>query len=133
MIALSKALGTENVFVSVQESGSWDDSKGALRLLDTELGGLGVSREIILDETTHIEEIGRPPAGEGWIKTPRGKTELRRIPYLSRLRNLTLKPLYRLAEEGEMFDRVVFLNDVAFTVGRSLYSLDYCVLMASTG
>lgn len=129
--ALCKALGPENVYVSIYESGSWDDSKGALRILDSELEQIGVRRSIILDETTHLDEIGRPPAETGWIETPRRKTELRRIPYLARLRNLTLNPLESLAESGEKFDKILFLNDVVFTVGRLCFNLP-CVLVNDT-
>lgn len=109
-------LGPENVYVSIYESGSWDNTKDALRLLDRNLGSLGVGRTIILNETTHVDEISRAPASSGWIETPRGKKELRRIPYLSALRNLSLKPLEELAGKGLRFDKILFLNDVVFTV-----------------
>lgn len=116
MIELAEAFGPENVYVSVYESGSWDDSKGALRLLDAELEKIGVQRTILLEPKTHADEIAALPSSSGWIDTPRGKKELRRIPYLSRLRNLSLKPLADIALKGKIFDRVLFLNDVVFTV-----------------
>jgi len=118
VVNLIKALGPENVYVSIYESGSWDDSKGALRDLDTELAHLGVRKTIVLDETTHLDEIQKEPAASGWIDTPRGKKELRRIPYLAKLRNLSIKPLEQLQSSGEHFDKVLFLNDVIFTVRR---------------
>ncbi|KAL8765603.1 MAG: hypothetical protein Q9209_007385 [Squamulea sp. 1 TL-2023] len=102
------------VHVSILESGSWDDSKGALRLLDSELGKRGIGRTIILDKTTHADEISAAPGGDGWIDTARGKKELRRIPYLSRLRNRSLEPLAKLADEGVKFDKILFVNDVVF-------------------
>ena len=114
--ALVIFLGPENVYISIYGSGSWDDTKSALRLLDNKLESLGVQRTIILDETTHVDEIGKPPAPSGWIETPRGKKELRRIPYLSGLRNLSLKPLADLAKKGSTYDKILFLNDVVFTV-----------------
>jgi len=119
ILELVQHLGPQNVFVSVQESGSWDDSKGALRELDAALGEKGVRRRIVLDETTHADEIGRTPAPgeEGWIQTSRGLKELRRVPYLARLRNLVLEPLEEMAkEEGEVFERVLWVGDVVFTV-----------------
>jgi hypothetical protein len=116
IIQLAKAWGTENVFVSVYESGSWDDTKGALRDLDVELDRLGVRRNITLSDTTHEDEISVSPSGEGWIDTSRGRKELRRIPYLARLRNLTLRPLEDLERQGIAFDKILFLNDVVFTV-----------------
>jgi hypothetical protein len=64
-----------------------------------------------------LDEISQVPGPSGWIDTPRGKRELRRIPYLSKLRNISLKPLADLALKGIKFDRILFLNDVVFTVG----------------
>ncbi|KAJ1707907.1 hypothetical protein AFCA_009020 [Aspergillus flavus] len=115
VIQLAKTWGPENIFVSIFESGSWDDSKGALRDLDLELDRLGVRRNLTLSEIAHQDEISRPPS-EGWIDTPRGRKELRRIHYLARLRNQTLRPLEDLARNGIVFDKVLFLNDVVFTV-----------------
>jgi hypothetical protein len=117
ILELVAHLGEKNVYVSVQESGSWDDSKGALKELDEALEQAGVRRRIILDDTTHADEIGKAPAENGWIQTPRSATkELRRVPYLAKLRNLVLEPLEELAGAGERFDRVLFVNDVVFTV-----------------
>ncbi|KZF20907.1 glycosyltransferase family 69 protein [Xylona heveae TC161] len=115
LVDLTKMLGPQNVYVSIYESGSWDNTKDALRELDTELERLSVPRNITLDEHTHEDEISRPPGTSGWIDTPRGKKELRRVPYLSKIRNLTLRKLHELAQSGETFDRVLFLNDVVFT------------------
>ncbi|KAG9193932.1 hypothetical protein G6011_03967 [Alternaria panax] len=114
VIALADALGRENVFITIYESGSWDDSKGALSELDTALAVRDIRRNIILSQTTHLDEISVTETGSGWIDTPRGRRELRRIPYLSRLRNWTLLPLQELARQGEQFDTVLFLNDVVF-------------------
>jgi len=129
VVALCEAVGPENIYVSIYESGSWDDSKEALRVLDTELGRIGVRRSIVLDKTTHADEINKPPATMGWVKTSRGRTELRRIPYLARLHNLTLKPLEDLAQAGEKFDKILFLNDVVFTVCHFCYGLELYVDM----
>ncbi len=120
LLDLVKYFGVEDVYVSIYESGSWDDSKGALRVLDKELDRLGVRRTIILDPTTHADEIAKPPTASGWIDTPRGKKELRRISYLSGLRNLSLRPLEKLEEVGVLFDKLLFLNDVVFTVSLHL-------------
>ncbi|KAK4240508.1 glycosyltransferase [Achaetomium macrosporum] len=116
VVDLVKTLGPENVFVSVYESGSWDNTKGALRELDQELQKTGAGRMIILEDETHADLIARPPGEEGWIAIPGGGMAPRRIPYLSRLRNLSLQPLLELAENGTTFDHVLFLGDVVFTV-----------------
>ncbi|KIW25043.1 uncharacterized protein PV07_10716 [Cladophialophora immunda] len=116
VLALCRHFGTENVYISIYESGSWDDSKGALRELNHSLQELGVNRTIVLDPTTHQDAISQTPGSTGWVDTPRNARELRRIPYLSYLRNLSLSPLERLRASGVLFDKVLFLNDVVFTV-----------------
>jgi len=116
VVALANALGRDNVFITVYESGSWDDSKGALKELDLALGAHNIRRNITLSPTTHLDEMSVSTRGQGWVDTPRGRKELRRIPYLSRLRNLTLEPLRQLVLRGETFDKILFLNDVVFDV-----------------
>ena len=125
VVALADHLGPENIYVSIYESGSWDNSKGALQELDAELEQMGIQRTIVLEEATHTDEISKTPAAEGWIDTPRGKKELRRIPFLANLRNISLKPLAMLALNGIKFDKVLFLNDVAFTVSCHPQQLDF--------
>ena len=116
MLDLAKHLGPDNVFISIQESGSKDDSKGALRLLNGLLQDAGIRRRIVLDDTTHKDELDKPPGTSGWVRSLQGHLELRRIPYLSRLRNFVLEPLHELVKEGEHFDKVLFINDIVFTV-----------------
>jgi hypothetical protein len=118
VIKLTETFGADNVFVSIYESGSWDDSKQALRNLDIELEKRNVPRRVEVSDTTHFDEISRPDKEreEGWIETARGKKELRRIPYLAKLRNKTMKDLIELSKKGVTFDKVLFLNDVVFTV-----------------
>jgi len=73
-----------------------------------------------------------PPDGQrdGWIWTGREKStwrgvefevgdkgwEKRRIPHLAELRNRAMEPLGELKEKGERFQRVLWINDVVFTV-----------------
>ena len=123
VLDLVEYFGKENVYISVYESGSWDESKNALRVLDQDLERLGVERTITLDETTHADELQKPIT-DGWVETPRGKKELRRIPYLSRLRNMVLEPLNERGPHRSKFDKVLFLNDVVFTVSLASSLLD---------
>ncbi|EEH50429.1 uncharacterized protein PADG_06508 [Paracoccidioides brasiliensis Pb18] len=116
VVELARRFGKDNIYVSVYESGSWDNSKDALRELDKDLEEMGVQRTIVLDPVTHEDEIKKPPASEGWIDTPRGQRELRRIPYLARMRNKSLDPLERLVAAGRTFDKIIFLNDVIFSM-----------------
>jgi hypothetical protein len=124
VVELVQSLGAENVYISIYEGGSWDDTKGALRELDAALARLNVPRTVVLSEVTHQEEISRPPAPTGWIDTARGHRELRRIPFLSRQRNGSLQPLFDIEKEtGEQFDKILFLNDVVFKVCIHIYLL----------
>jgi hypothetical protein len=118
VLDLITTLGPENTYVSIAESGSWDDTKTLLLELDRALASLGALRTISLDERSHADDLaaGPPPPlpnGEtpGWIAPHPGSAakHLRRIPYLSRLRNLSLAPL------NASFTHILFLNDVAFT------------------
>ncbi|KOS16723.1 hypothetical protein ESCO_004710 [Escovopsis weberi] len=124
VLALADALGRDRVFVSVYESGSWDDSKEKLRRLDAELAARGVARRVEVSDVTHLDEMSAADKGEGWVDTARGGRELRRIPYLARLRNRTIRDLVELARAGTMFDKVLFLNDVIFTTEDVLTLMD---------
>lgn len=133
-------LGPQNVYVSIYESGSWDDTKAALRSLDAELGKLGVARTVTLDPSTHAEHMANAPSPDeppspGWLTStttsPFGsaggtkaekRNELRRIPYLASLRNRSLDPLLLLVANTTTtttttgrFDKLLFLNDITFT------------------
>lgn len=116
VIGLTETFGPKNVFVSIFESGSWDDSKTVLKELDRDLEKRGVPHRVEVSDVTHQDELDSANKGDGWIDTPRHKKELRRIPYLSRLRNKTIKDLLDLHKQGVTFDKVLFLNDVVFTV-----------------
>lgn len=83
-----------------------------------------MARNITLGEGTHEEFVNqRPGKEEGWVRTQRGKEEMRRIPYLAWLRNQGLGELGRLSGVGGGFDKVLFLGDVVFNVGFFLLGL----------
>ncbi|KAH0848444.1 hypothetical protein AYO21_02531 [Fonsecaea monophora] len=125
LLDLVGVLGKENVYVSIYESGSLDNTKEVLKMLDDVLAQNNIPHQTVLDPTTHADEINAGPLDDqgvprqGWIQTTSVGTqwgkEMRRIPYLARLRNLSLKPLFRLRDEqGQKYDRILFLNDVVF-------------------
>ncbi|POR36522.1 Uncharacterized protein TPAR_03228 [Tolypocladium paradoxum] len=124
VVRLTEAFGPRNVFVSIYESGSWDDSKEVLRGLAAELERRDVPHRVDISDVTHHDEMTREDKGDGWIDTPRNKKELRRIPYLARLRNKTIKDLLELHDKGVTFDKVLFLNDVIFTTEDVLTLMD---------
>lgn len=117
IVSLAKTIGPENVFVSVYENGSWDKTQSMLKDLDKQLEALSVGRNITLDSQSRAKLLAGPPKEResGWVKTPQGRTELRRIPYLAKLRNFSIAPLYELKKQGMRFDKILFLNDVIFT------------------
>lgn len=124
LLALVKVLGAQNVYVSIYENGSYDNTKESLRWLDEQLGYLGIDRTIVMEENSHWEQLNNRPTEvkPGWIYSKKkGQFELRRIPVLAGLRNRVLEPLRALQEKGKgNFARVLFLNDVVFTVRHSL-------------
>ncbi|KYK58596.1 polysaccharide export protein [Drechmeria coniospora] len=126
VLRLTETFGVKNVFVSIFESGSWDDSKTVLQDLATELERRAVPHRIDVSDVTHRDEIAKPDEEktDGWVVTPRGKKELRRIPYLAKLRNRTIKDLLDLHKQGINFDKVLFLNDVIFTTEDVLALMD---------
>ncbi|RFU33789.1 hypothetical protein B7463_g2534, partial [Scytalidium lignicola] len=122
VLDLVKYFGADNVYISIIEGGSWDDTRGALQELDRKLEALGVERSIEFTSKTHKNEIERQPGPdeEGWIWTSRNKKELRRIPYLADIRNQVMEKLNQLSEqnngqEERQFDKILWLNDVIFT------------------
>ena len=114
LLSLTDKLGPENVYVSILESGSWDESKKILKELDQALEQQGVNKTVILRSSTHKDELEKP-MGDGWIETPRGGRELRRIPYLSHLRNEVMEPLQQETDLNRSYGHVVWINDVVFT------------------
>ncbi|KAI1847411.1 hypothetical protein JX265_005528 [Neoarthrinium moseri] len=121
VLSLVDYLGPENVHISAVESGSQEGTKDALIELQAGLDARGASNEISLGMTVweQLDEIDtRPPPNArepGWIwNAAEDQFEMRRIPYLSRVRNQAIAPLRRLEREGRRFDKVLWLNDVVF-------------------
>lgn len=123
LLRLVEHLGPQNVYVSILESGSQEDTKGALRDLERSLTEMGVENQVSLgmgvmeqyEETLNVP--GPDEDRTGWIFTGRGEKgwEIRRIPYLAKLRNEALEPMLNM-EHRRKFDKVLWINDVVFTV-----------------
>ncbi|KAK7042045.1 cryptococcal mannosyltransferase 1-domain-containing protein [Favolaschia claudopus] len=88
-------LGPNNVFVSIVESYSSDDSPVLLDAFDEQLKQMNVARRILTRDTALL----RPPSMA---------TALPRINFLSATRNRVLEPLLRRGG----YERVLFSNDV---------------------
>jgi hypothetical protein len=123
ILSLCNFLGPQNVYVSIIESGSLENTKGALVDLKTELDKLGVENRILLgeDAVQQIEILKTTPEEnmrQGWIYTGNGTDgwEKRRIPHLAALRNKAMEPLVESVEKK--WDRLLWINDVIFTVSQ---------------
>ncbi len=87
-------LGYHNVFVSIYENGSNDQTKALLRIFDA------------LARTVGLRVIIRTS-----MRT-RGQFN-HRIEYLAEVRNAAMVPLHELRDnENEVFDSIVFMNDI---------------------
>ncbi|KIJ60124.1 glycosyltransferase family 69 protein [Hydnomerulius pinastri MD-312] len=94
LIKAIRYLGTENVFVSIIESHSDDQSPVLLRKLNHQLSEMHVSRRILIQDDL--------------ITKPDDMGGNNRIDFLAALRNRALEPL---VEKGG-YDKVVFSNDI---------------------
>lgn len=87
-------LGYHNVFVSIYENGSNDQTKSLLKIFDA------------LARTVGLRVIIRTS-----MRT-RGQFN-HRIEYLAEVRNAAMTPLHELRDaEGEVFDTIIFMNDI---------------------
>jgi alpha-1,3-mannosyltransferase len=93
LFRLSSVLGYHNVFVSIYENGSTDQTKALLRIFDALARSVGLRITI----RTSMRKRG---------------AFVHRIEYLAEVRNSAMGPLHELRDEGEFFDTVVFMNDV---------------------
>jgi hypothetical protein len=123
LIQLIDKLGPENVYVSILENGSVDETRELLMGLRSNLTGRRVQHtfrfeEDFRDGATFEKDgllkrlLGREGTGDNWIKTDKGWFP-RRISYLAELRNMVLEPLQNSSRH---FDKVLFINDVIFSV-----------------
>ncbi len=94
LFRVAAILGYENVFVSIYENGSTDQTKALLRTFES------------LTKTVGMRVVIRT--------SMRTKGQFNhRIEYLAEVRNAALNPLHELRDaEGEIFDSIVFMNDV---------------------
>ncbi|KAL3466795.1 cryptococcal mannosyltransferase 1-domain-containing protein [Aspergillus heterothallicus] len=103
VIELANVFGSDNIFISVYETGSSTATKNALHALDKSLETNRIGRRIITSTDT------APPDG---VSRDHNSG---RPSYIPELRNKALEPLYDLRGAGAFFDRILFLSDVAFT------------------
>ncbi len=94
MFRTAAVLGYHNVYVSIYENGSNDQTKALLKIFDA------------LGRTVGLRIIIRTS-----MRT-RGAFN-HRIEYLAEVRNAAMVPLHELRDtEGEIFDSIIFMNDI---------------------
>lgn len=124
LLGLIDKLGPENVFVSIVENGSVDKTRNILQELERILTQRQVSytfryeegfRDGVKFQSDGLLQrlLGKEGTGDSWIWTADGQWFPRRISYLAQLRNIVLDPL---RESTRIFDKILFLNDVIFSV-----------------
>jgi alpha-1,3-mannosyltransferase len=94
LFRVAAILGYHNVFVSIYENGSTDQTKALLRIFDALTRSVGM--RVMIRTSTRT----------------RGAFN-HRIEYLAEVRNSAFVPFHELRDsEGEYFDSVVFMNDI---------------------
>ncbi|KAI0701950.1 glycosyltransferase family 69 protein [Cytidiella melzeri] len=94
LFRVSAILGYQNVYVSIYENGSTDQTKALLRIFDALCRSVGLRVKIQTSMRT------------------RGAFN-HRIEYLAEVRNAAFVPLHELRNtENEYFDSIIFMNDI---------------------
>ncbi|KUI73376.1 hypothetical protein VM1G_09047 [Cytospora mali] len=105
MLELIQMLGPEHIFLSIYEN----DSPGGEAALQEFKKKVPCRHEIVYDAHVPLNDFAN-------VTMPDGTERMKRLSYLSEMRNRALRPLDRFREETgvEQFDKVLFLNDIAF-------------------
>jgi alpha-1,3-mannosyltransferase len=111
LLALADILTPSNMFVSVYENGSDDDTKVLLLSLKTNLDLMGVPNSFILDDFK-----------TNWTGT-------NRIEVLADYRNKAIAPLYN--HTTTRYDQIIFINDVFLCVDDILLLISQSELQKS--
>ncbi|KAK8063693.1 hypothetical protein PG996_008345 [Apiospora saccharicola] len=119
LLELVHLIGEDNVFVSIYENDSGVAGEKALNSLKSQLR---CRHKVVYDP--HVSLTDFPT-----IHMPDGTDHIKRLAYLSEMRNRPLRPLDQFDEkEGGVveYDKILFLNDVAF------HPIDAAQLLFST-
>lgn len=119
-------LGRQNVFVSIYESNSQDNTKNLLRVFAADLETSGVRNNVVLEDT------------DGGRRTNWQLNGHQRIRYMADARNRALEPISTEVMYGRSFDKLIFFNDVYFDWSSSFlkifllyYQLIFCYFVES--
>lgn len=117
MLELIQMLGPENTFLSIYEN----DSPLGKAPLEEFKRKVPCAHEIVFDDLVSRDGFGN-------VSMPDGTERMKRLSYLSEMRNRALRPLDRLRDGSGIvpFDKVLFMNDVVF------HTVDAAQLLFST-
>lgn len=115
MLELIRMLGPDNTFLSIYENDS-PMGQNALAEFETRVP---CQHKIVFDDGVSLEGFGN-------VTMPDGSERMKRLSYLSEMRNRALRPLDHLRDDGTVFDKVLFMNDVMF------HTVDAAQLLFST-
>ncbi|KAK8029737.1 hypothetical protein PG993_011028 [Apiospora rasikravindrae] len=122
LLELVQLIGEDNVFVSIYENDSGEAGEKALNWLKSQLR---CRHKVVYDPHVSLSDFPT-------IRMPDGTDRIKRLAYLSEMRNRPLRPLDQLntkdADSGGVveYDKILFLNDVAF------HPIDAAQLLFST-
>ncbi|KAL4911179.1 cryptococcal mannosyltransferase 1-domain-containing protein [Aspergillus multicolor] len=106
VLRLIEYLGRENVFLSIYENNSGPQGKSALQDL---------ASNIPCNYTTFTQDgLDLDNLRVRRVTLPDSEQRIRRIDYLAAVRNAALLPLQEMDEQGVVYDRLLYLNDVIF-------------------
>jgi hypothetical protein len=104
VLELITLLGEENVFLSIYENDSGEEGEASLADLDARIP---CNKSIVYE---HLDLDSLPT-----VTTPDGAERVKRITYLAETRNRALEPLDDPEiMSGTRFDKLLYLNDIAF-------------------
>lgn len=105
MLELIHMLGPENTFLSIYEN----DSPQGRAALEEFKSKVPCRHEIVYDDSVSLDGFGN-------VTLPNGDERMKRLSYLSEMRNRALRPLDRFRDDSGVvtFDKVLFMNDVLF-------------------
>lgn len=107
MQELIQMLGPENTFLSIYEN----DSPLGKEPLRAFAGKIPCAHEIVFDDAVSLDGFGNVTLLDGSVR-------MKRLSYLSEMRNRALRPLDRFdagaGSTNVVFDKILFLNDIVF-------------------
>lgn len=101
VVSLIDLLGPENVYLSIYENDAGPEAEAALQNLGQKIS---CDHTVKFDKHLNLDEVPH-------VQLPDGSDRVKRIAYLSEVRNRALRPLQT---SHTKYDKLIYLNDVVF-------------------